>query len=65
MTSCSSWRSRDEDDRDRAKYMAARGWVDAVNRDGKHGRWAFEVVREPTEAAALVDRAAENGRLGW
>jgi len=44
--------------RHRAKYIAARGWVDAVNRDGKHGRWAFEVVRDPTEVASVLDGIA-------
>ena len=46
----------DEDNRDRAKYTFARNWVESVNRDGRYGRWAFEVVRDPNEVGAMLDR---------
>ena len=48
----------EEDNRDRAKYTFARSWVDSVNRDGRHGRWAFEVVKNPDAVRALLDRLA-------
>jgi type III restriction enzyme len=46
----------EEDNRDRAKYTFARSWVDAVNRDGEYGRWAFAVVRKPEEVEGVLAR---------
>ena len=37
----------EEDDRDRAKYQAARRWVSAVNNWGRLGVWDFLVCRDP------------------
>ena len=48
----------EEDTRDRAKYTFARRWVDGVNRDGRHGSWAFDVCREPGAVGSILDRVA-------
>ncbi|MFN7971227.1 MAG: DEAD/DEAH box helicase family protein [Acidobacteriota bacterium] len=45
----------EEDNRDRAKYSFARAWVAAVNRDGEHGTWAFDVVKDP-RVESTIDR---------
>ncbi len=37
----------EEDDRDRAKYQAARRWVTAVNNWGRLGVWDFKPCRDP------------------
>ncbi|MBI4491293.1 MAG: hypothetical protein HY690_00670, partial [Chloroflexi bacterium] len=45
-----------ETEQDRAKYQAARRWVEAVNTWGDMGRWAFEVCKDPREAGELLAR---------
>ena len=40
------------------KAKAAQRWVDAVNRLGEHGRWAYEVVDGPQKVIPLVERLA-------
>jgi type III restriction enzyme len=37
----------EEDDKDRAKYQAARRWVAAVNNWGRLGVWIFAPCRDP------------------
>lgn len=37
------------------KTAAAKRWVDAVNADGRYGRWAYEVVRRPNEVRAVLN----------
>lgn len=39
-----------------AKNQAAKKWVDAVNREGCWGRWAFAIAYDPSVVKALVDR---------
>ena len=41
------------------KTAAARRWVDAVNRDGRHGTWQYHVVKNPLELGMALHRAAE------
>ena len=36
-----------EDDQTKAKHMAAKRWVTAVNNWGKLGQWAFHLCRNP------------------
>jgi type III restriction enzyme len=38
------------------KAQAARRWTDAVNADGRFGRWAFAIVHKPEEIRTLLDR---------
>jgi type III restriction enzyme len=49
----------EEDNRDRAKYSFAESWVAAVNRDGKQGRWAFAVTRDPGEVNMVLEKHLE------
>ncbi len=44
------------------KESAARRWVKAVNSDGKHGRWAFRMARNPNDVPQIL-AAAEMGDL--
>ncbi len=46
----------EEDNRDRGKYTFARSWVESVNREGTHGVWAFELVRDPVEVLQVLGR---------
>jgi type III restriction enzyme len=36
-----------ETEKDRAKEVAARRWVKAVNHDGQFGKWAYLICKEP------------------
>ena len=38
------------------KIQAAKRWVDAVNADGRHGTWRYEMVREVTEIPKVLGR---------
>lgn len=53
-----------EDDQTKAKHMAAKRWVTAVNNWGKFGHWRFHVCRNPQvldrELAYLARRSAAN-----
>src|SRR6266849_2850753 len=51
----------EEDNRDTAKYTAARSWVDSVNRDGQYGRWAFEVAHAPENTTSLLEKHIKSG----
>ena len=44
------------DPKEGVKAAAARRWVDAVNADGRHGRWAYSIVREPQRVRTILDR---------
>jgi type III restriction enzyme len=44
-----------------AKHQAARKWVDAVNREGAWGRWAFDVAWDPKDVPKIVERVAKRG----
>lgn len=46
------------DPRTDVKVMAARRWIAAVNRDGRHGRWTYRLVTEPTTTRTAVRSAA-------
>ena len=37
------------------KASAARRWVDAVNADGRYGRWDYRVARSPSEVRGVLD----------
>ena len=39
------------------KKAAALRWVNAVNADGAHGRWAYELVHDISKIPAVLDRA--------
>ncbi len=45
----------EEDERDRAKAAGARRWVDAVNYDGRWGRWAYEVCKDTGALRTAID----------
>jgi type III restriction enzyme len=40
------------------KAAAAERWVAAVNAEGSFGRWAYGIVRKPTEVSATLASAA-------
>jgi type III restriction enzyme len=37
------------------KAAAARRWVDAVNADGRYGRWDYRIVHGPAEVRGVLD----------
>jgi type III restriction enzyme len=39
---------------DEVKEAAAQRWVKAVNADGRYGRWAFRMARNPNDVAQLL-----------
>jgi len=41
------------------KEAAARRWIAAVNADGAQGRWAYRLVRVPTDVAQAIASAAK------
>ncbi len=43
-----------------AKNQAARKWVDAVNREGAWGRWAFAIVYDPDQVPGVIDVLAKD-----
>jgi type III restriction enzyme len=47
-----------KDEKDDAKWTAARRWVDAVNAWGKLGEWSHHVVWKESEVKPLIDEAA-------
>jgi type III restriction enzyme len=49
-----------ETPRDKAKREALREWVEAVNEDGRFGRWASDVSRSPAD---ILDKLAKHARL--
>jgi predicted nucleotidyltransferase len=46
------------DPRTVVKIAAAQRWVDAVNRHGRHGRWAYRIVTDPTTTREVLRHAA-------
>jgi type III restriction enzyme len=48
----------EEDERDRAKYQAARRWVSAVNRWGREGPWEHVVCRDPQQLGGTLSALA-------
>ena len=46
------------DTRAAVKIAAAQRWVAAVNRDGRHGRWAYRIVTYPTTMSGALHSAA-------
>jgi type III restriction enzyme len=42
------------------KAQAAARWVNAVNADGRYGRWSYAVARNPTEVDRIVGKAVES-----
>ncbi|MBF2759562.1 MAG: DEAD/DEAH box helicase family protein [Ectothiorhodospiraceae bacterium AqS1] len=43
---------------DRPKHRAMGEWIDAVNEDGKYGRWAFALSRDPADIEGILERHA-------
>jgi type III restriction enzyme len=43
------------DDRLEEKRTAAERWVDAVNRDGRFGRWSYQMLRDRARIAEEID----------
>ncbi|WP_038097430.1 BPTD_3080 family restriction endonuclease [Thioalkalivibrio sp. HK1] len=43
---------------DGAKHRAMGEWIDAVNEDGKYGRWAFAVSTDPADIKGILERHA-------
>lgn len=41
------------------KAAAAHRWCNAVNNDGRFGRWRYHLVRQPANLTRLLDEAAE------
>ena len=39
------------------KKAAAERWVNAINADGKYGKWLFRMVRRPLEVSQCIDSA--------
>ncbi len=46
------------DPRAELKAAAAERWVNAVNANGRHGRWEYHMVRIPSEVRATLDACA-------
>lgn len=46
------------DPRTAVKVSAAQRWVAAVNHDGRHGRWAYRIVTDPTTTREALRSAA-------
>jgi type III restriction enzyme len=48
------------DEREGVKRQAAERWVRAVNADGNHGEWHYELTHNPNEVPYIIDRVASN-----
>jgi len=48
-----------ETEKDRAKEVAARRWVKAVNYDGQFGKWAYLVCKEPARLKEELQKLME------
>jgi type III restriction enzyme len=44
------------DEREGVKVQAAERWVRAVNTDGSHGEWRYELTHNPNEVPQIIDR---------
>lgn len=42
-----------------AKEAGARRWVAAVNAEGSYGRWAYRLIKSPTDTPEAVRAAAD------
>ena len=42
------------------KAAAAKRWVAAVNADGTYGRWAYRIVRKPTEVSEVINSLVQS-----
>ena len=40
------------------KAAAAHRWCNAVNNDGRFGRWSYHMVKQPANLSGLLDRMA-------
>lgn len=47
------------DDLQEIKKAAAKRWVDAVNADGRHGRWHYRMVGEAAKIGGVIEALAE------
>jgi type III restriction enzyme len=50
------------DERAEVKAQAAQKWVDAVNADGAYGRWAYAMVKRPSDTKQAIADAAGSPR---
>ncbi|MDE2059663.1 MAG: hypothetical protein KGJ27_08075, partial [candidate division NC10 bacterium] len=41
------------------KEAGARRWVAAINADGAHGRWAYRLIKSPTDTPEAIRSATE------
>jgi type III restriction enzyme len=46
------------DELEEVKAQAAQRWVRAVNADGIHGRWHYEITHSPPEVPQILERVA-------
>jgi type III restriction enzyme len=44
------------DELEQVKREAAERWVNAINADGKFGRWHYAIARKPTETAKIISQ---------
>jgi type III restriction enzyme len=47
------------DELEEVKRDAANRWVNAVNADGRYGRWQYAIARRPEEARKCLDAATK------
>jgi len=45
---------------DEKKRQAAIRWVNAVNNDGRYGRWAYDMITDPSDVPATLKRIVES-----
>jgi type III restriction enzyme len=50
------------DEREGVKRQAAERWVSAVNAEGGHGEWRYELTHNPNEVPQITDRLAGGSR---
>lgn len=52
--------TKGHDEREGVKVQAAERWVRAVNADGSHGKWRYELTHSPNEVPRIIDRLAQS-----
>ena len=50
----------EEKDIDKSKYSAMNQWIDAVNKEGKHGNWSFVVVYDPSDVHDVLFKYSDD-----
>jgi type III restriction enzyme len=46
------------DERAEVEAQAAQKWVDAVNADGAYGKWAYALVKKPSDVKEILSAEA-------